>query len=138
MISQLCISEYIILAMLKSEKLIAQLEKRFDPAIAGSHTIAYIFNVTGEEGGIWLLQIGNGKCQFVPQKELPDDPRIPCYITIDTRDLEMILDGRMTAMTATLAGMLAIKGDMNLAMLLVPMLFESRVNSSKNTAKAQA
>ncbi len=127
MISQLCIPEYIILAMLKSEKLIAQLEKRFDPAIAGSHTIAYVFNVTGDEGGIWLLQIDNGKCQFVPQKELPADPRIPCYITIDTRDLEMIVEARMTAMTATLAGMLAIKGDMNLAMLLVPMLFESRL-----------
>lgn len=113
--------------MLKSESLIAQLEKRFDPAIAGKNTIAYVFNVTGEEGGIWLLQISNGECQFVPQKELPEDPRIPCYITIDTRDLEMIVDGRMTAMTATLAGMLAIKGDMNLAMLLVPMFFESRL-----------
>ena len=115
--------------MLKSERLIAQLEKRFDPLIAGKNSIAYIFNVTGDEGGIWLLQIGNGECQFVPQKELPENPRIPCFITIDTRDLEMILDGRMTAMTATLAGMLAIKGDMNLAMLLVPMFFESRLAS---------
>lgn len=111
--------------MLKSQKLIDKLQERFDPAIAGNHTIAYVFNVTGEEGGIWLLQIANKACQFVLQKELPEDPRIPCYITIDIRDLEMILDGRMTAMTATLAGMLAVKGDMNLAMLLVPMFFES-------------
>lgn len=114
--------------MLKSQKLIDQLHARFDPAIAGNHTIAYVFNLTGNEGGIWLLQIGNGACQFVPQKELPQDPRIPCYITIDTLDLEMILDGRMTAMTATLAGMLAVQGDMNLAMLLVPMLFESKIS----------
>lgn len=125
MISQLQVSKYIILAMLKSQKLIDKLQERFDPAIAGNHTIAYVFNVTGEEGGIWLLQIANKACQFVLQQEMPEDPRIPCYITIDTRDLEMILDGRMTAMTATLAGMLAVKGDMNLAMLLVPMFFES-------------
>lgn len=121
--------------LLKSEKLIADLEKRFDPAIAGKHTIAYVFNVTGDEGGIWLLQIGNGACQFLAQKEIPADPRIPCFITIDTRDLEMILDGRMTAMTATLAGMLSVKGDMNLAMLLVPMFFESRI---KRASPAQA
>lgn len=114
--------------MLKSQKLIDKLQKRFDPAVAQNHTIAYVFNVTGDEGGIWLLQIGNGACQFVPQEELPQDPRIPCSITIDTRDLEMILSGRMTAMTATLAGMLAVKGDMNLAMLLVPMFFESKIS----------
>lgn len=122
--------------MLKSQILIDQLQKRFDPAIAGSNTIAYVFNITGEEGGIWLLQIDNGVCKFVPQKELPQDPRIPCFITIDTRDLEMILDGRMTAMTSTLAGMLAVKGDMNLAMLLVPMFFESRLTSSHASAQA--
>lgn len=116
--------------MLKSEKLIAELEKRFDSAVAGKHTIAYVFNITGDEGGIWLLQITNGACQFLPRKEIPGDPRIPCFITIDTRDLEMILEGRMTAMTSTLAGMLAVKGDMNLAMLLVPMFFESRIRDA--------
>jgi len=116
--------------MLKSEKLIAQLNERFDAALAGKNTIAYVFNITGDEGGIWLLQIANGTCQFILQKELPQDARIPCFITIDTRDLEMILDGRMTAMTATLAGMLAVKGDMNLAMLLVPMFFESTKRSA--------
>ncbi len=119
----------------KSEKLIAELKKRFDPAIAGKHTIAYVFNITGDEGGIWLLQIGNGACQFLAQKEMPADLKIPCFITIDTRDLEMILDGRMTAMTATLAGMLSVRGEMNLAMLLVPMFFESRI---KKSAPAQA
>ncbi len=122
----------------KSEKQIQELSKRFDAALAGKNTIAYVFNLTGDEGGIWLLKIENGACQFIPQKEMPfpiDDPRIPCTISIDTRDMEMILDGRMTAMTATLAGMLQVKGDMNLAMLLVPMIFESRI---KDSARAQA
>jgi putative sterol carrier protein len=47
-----------------------------------------------------------------------------CQITIDSDDLHQIISGRMSAMTAALSGVLAIEGELGLAMKLVPIFFE--------------
>ena len=42
----------------------------------------------------------------------------------ERRRLAMIIDGKMSAMTAALSGVLSIEGELGMAMKLVPVFFE--------------
>jgi putative sterol carrier protein len=72
-----------------------------------------------------LTKIANGNVEFEPQ-----DPSSPapadCVISVDAEDLDMIITGKMSAMTAALSGVLAIEGELGLAMQLVPIFFEGQ------------
>lgn len=114
-------------SVLANEK-IEELHKRFDPEAAKNLTATYLITIRGEGGGSWLTKITEGKCEFIAQD--PGDSngkdKADCFISIDADDLEMILEGKMTAMTAALSGILAIEGEMGLAMQLVPVFFKGQ------------
>lgn len=114
-------------SVLANEK-IEQLQKRFNPEAAKNLSATYLITIKGEGGGCWLTKINEGACEFIPQK--PDSQeakdKADCFISIDAEDLEMILAGRMTAMTAAMSGILAIEGELGLAMQLVPVFFEGQ------------
>jgi len=107
---------------------IAELQKRFNSAAAQNITATYLFNVTGEGGGSWLTKIANGKCDFTAVASGGSDkPASPdCTISIDAQDMSMILDGKLSAMTAAMSGVLTIDGEIGLAMQLVPIFFDSQ------------
>lgn len=105
---------------------IEELQKRFRPEAAKNVSATYLISVNGAGGGSWLTKIHNGTCQITPQA---DDPTAQpdCKISINAEDLEMIMNGRMSAMTAALSGMLSIDGELGLAMQLVPIFFDAQV-----------
>ena len=107
---------------------IEELRKKFNPAAAKNVTATYLISVRGDGGGVWLTKIDDGKCEFIRQDgdNLGDEP--DCCISVSAEDLQMIMDGRMSAMTAALSGMLAIEGELGLAMQLVPMFFDGQAS----------
>ena len=109
---------------------INQLSKRFKPEAARDLNLTYLISVKGEGGGNWLIKIADQKCEFVPyddNKSSTEGVASPanCAISIDATDLELIIAGRMSAMTAALSGVLSIDGELGQAMQLIPIFFES-------------
>lgn len=109
---------------------IDELRKRFNPQAAANIDATYLISVRGEGGGTWLVKIANGQCEFIPYASKATDGNSAgtanCAISVDAADLELIISGRLSAMTAALSGVLAIEGELGLAMQLVPIFFESR------------
>jgi hypothetical protein len=102
-----------------------ELRKRFKPENARNLTATYLFIVRGNGGGSWLTKIQQGDLEFEPHD--PEAvPNADCTISVDAEDLELILEGKMSAMTAALSGVLAIEGELGLAMQLVPIFFEGQ------------
>jgi putative sterol carrier protein len=106
---------------LQATDTIDELRRRFKPEAARNLTATYLINVKGQGGGAWLTKINEGKCDIVEHTaNAPAD----CMITIEAEDMHAILTGRMSAMTAALSGVLAIEGELGLAMQLVPIFFD--------------
>jgi putative sterol carrier protein len=108
-------------------KAIEELRKRFKPEAAKNFSATYLIAVHGDDGGVWLTKINDGKLEFIPQEEeekLSIEP--DCKISVSQEDLEAMMNGKLSAMTAALSGMLAIEGELGLAMQLVPIFFEQQ------------
>ncbi len=111
-----------------ANQIIDQLQKRFKSDAARNLNATYLISVRGEEGGNWLVKINDGKCDFVPygnETNGKDEQNANCFISVDAHDLESIINGRLSAMTAALSGVLAIDGELGLAMQLIPIFFET-------------
>jgi putative sterol carrier protein len=104
---------------------IEELRKRFKAENARNLNATYLITVRGDGGGSWLTKIYEGKLEFEAH-DLTAGPAADCIISVDAEDLEMIIDGKMSAMTAALSGVLAIEGELGLAMQLVPIFFEGQ------------
>ena len=107
---------------------IDELRKRFKPAAAKNFSATYLISVQGDGGGLWLTKIIDGTCEFIQQDEESLSFEPDCRISVSAEDLEMIMTGRLSAMTAALSGMLAIEGELGLAMQLMPMFFDGQAS----------
>lgn len=101
---------------------IDELRKRFRPEAARNLTASYLINVRGTGGGSWLTKINEGSCDI---SEYGGAGPADCIISIEAEDMQSILTGRMSAMTAALSGVLQIEGEIGLAMQLVPIFFDA-------------
>jgi putative sterol carrier protein len=108
-----------------SQNTIEELRKRFKPENARNLNATYLITIRGNGGGTWLTKIADGKLEFEP-RDPNTKPQADCLISVDAEDLELIMTGRMSAMTAALSGVLAIEGELGLAMQLVPIFFEGQ------------
>jgi putative sterol carrier protein len=104
---------------------IEELRKRFKPENARNLSATYLITIRGQGGGAWLTKIADGLLEFTPLDETATGTA-DCMISVDAEDLDMIMTGRMSAMTAALSGVLAIEGELGLAMQLVPIFFEGQ------------
>jgi putative sterol carrier protein len=102
-----------------------ELKRRFNSEAAQSLSATYLLNITGLENGPWLTRIDMGRLE-VTQYEHGKSPQPDCCISVSAEDLDMIMSGKLSAMTAALSGMLSIDGELGLAMQLVPIFFEGQ------------
>lgn len=99
-----------------------ELKRRFNAKAAQNLTATYLFRINGLEGGPWLTKINCGELevlQFEPTSNVSPD----CTISVSVEDLQLIMSGKLSAMTAALSGMLSVEGELGLAMQLVPVFF---------------
>lgn len=102
---------------------IEELRKRFNAKAAKNVSATYLLQITGSQGGNWLARIDCGQLELVgfePSHNINPD----CTISVAVEDLQMIMAGKLSAMTAAMSGMLSIDGELGLAMQLVPIFFE--------------
>ncbi len=102
-----------------------ELQKRFNSSAAQNVSATYLLQIGGVEGGPWLTKINLGTLEVTPYED-GISPSPDCTISVSAEDLEMIMAGKLSAMTAALSGMLSIDGELGLAMQLVPIFFEGQ------------
>jgi putative sterol carrier protein len=89
-----------------------------DPAKMKGVSAIYQFELSGDNGGLFHAAVDDGKATIV--EEAHDSPNIT--ITMAADDFDAMLDGKLNATSAFMAGKLKVKGDMSLAMKLQSLL----------------
>lgn len=105
-----------------------ELKKRFNPEAAKNVSATYLLQIAGQGGGSWLTKIDCGVLEVKPYEQGATDP-VDCSISVSVEDLQMIMSGKMSAMTAALSGVLSVDGSLGLAMQLVPIFFDGQNNN---------
>ncbi len=94
-----------------------EMVKHFNPSAASGVAAAYQFEIAGEQGGIWALDIKNSQCQLV----VGGVAKPSVVIALADKDWMAIREGKLNSQMAFMQGKLKIRGDMNLAMKLQTM-----------------
>ena len=89
-------------------------EKFFIPEAAPDLDAVIQYELTGEEGGDYIIAIKDGKCKVTEGKA--ESPVVT--VTADGRDFGDVLLGRANGMQYFMTGKIRLAGDLNLAMKL--------------------
>lgn len=89
-----------------------------DPAKMKGVNAVYQFDLSGDNGGVFNVKVADGSA--VLEEAAHDTPNIT--ITMSADDFAAMLDGKLNATSAFMAGKLKVKGDMSLAMKLQSLL----------------
>jgi putative sterol carrier protein len=89
-----------------------------DPAKMKGVDAVYQFDLSGENGGVFHVKVTEGSA--VLGDEAHENPNITISMSAD--DFANMLDGKLNATSAFMAGKLKVKGDMSLAMKLQGLL----------------
>ena len=91
--------------------------ERFIPSKAEGLNATIQFNLTGDNGGLYWLKIGNGTCEAGEGQA--ENPKMTLKAAAD--DWHAVSSGKLNAMQAFMSGKLKIEGDMGLAMKMQTM-----------------
>ncbi len=94
------------------QDLMAALPGAFRPEKASGVNTRIQFNLSGEGGGMWIVNIADGKCT-VEQGQI-ENPA--ATITANAEDYLAIAQGQMDPVKAFMGGKLSVKGDMGMMM----------------------
>jgi putative sterol carrier protein len=103
------------------QTILANLNKKIeaaDPAKMKGVSAVYQFDLTGDNGGVFHTAVDDGKATVVEAAH--DNPNITISMSAD--DFDAMLEGKLNATSAFMAGKLKVKGDMSLAMKLQSLL----------------
>ncbi|MFV1949997.1 MAG: SCP2 sterol-binding domain-containing protein [Anaerolineales bacterium] len=96
------------------KELVFNHEKAFLPEKAAGLEAVIQYNLTGDEGGDYIITISDDKCKV--EEGLADDPVMT--MTADGVYFRDVLLGREDGMKGFMEGKLQLAGDLNLAMKL--------------------
>ena len=95
-------------------QLIFNHERAFRPETAEGLEANIQYRLTGEEGGDYIIKIGNDQCKVT--EGIAEEPNVT--LTADGRDFADVLLGKANGMQYFMTGKLKLSGDLNLAMKL--------------------
>ncbi len=107
--------------MAEFKTLLDNLNKKIEAADASKMkgvSAVYQFDLSGDNGGVFHAVVDDGKATVVEGAH--DSPNITISMAAD--DFDAMLDGKLNATSAFMAGKLKVKGDMSLAMKLQSLL----------------
>jgi putative sterol carrier protein len=102
------------------EEFFKQLPLKFDAEAAEDLDAVYQFELSGAQGGHYIVTIREGACQVREGRH--EDPHV--ILSMAGEDCVKVLNGELSGPAAAMSGRIRISGDMGLAMQL-RMLFPS-------------
>ncbi|MGA2113071.1 MAG: SCP2 sterol-binding domain-containing protein [Anaerolineales bacterium] len=103
------------MAGLSSKQILEGMAANFLPDKAAGVNAVVQFHLTGEGGGDWVMNLGNGKCTVAPGTA--PTPRLTLTSTLE--DFNSIVTGGLDGMAAFAQGKLKLAGDLGLSMKLM-------------------
>jgi putative sterol carrier protein len=95
-----------------AKEIIEAMPSAFLPERAGGLKATYQFQLTGEGGGNWVLEIANQQCQ-VKEGVVAD---ADATISLAAADYVALVKGELDVMRSFMMGRLKVKGNMGLVM----------------------
>ena len=89
-----------------------EMPKRFDASRAGDMNVSVLFDLSGDDGGKWAVQIADGKCNVVEGGV--DSPT--ASVMMDAGDYKKMTSGDLNPMMAFMSGKIKVDGDLNSVM----------------------
>ena len=96
-------------------KLMDLMPKAFLPEKAAGVEAVIQYHLLGDQGGDWVVKIGNGVCTVTPGTT--EKPNL--MLTAEAADYLQIIAGKLNAMSAFAEGKIKLKGDLALAMKMM-------------------
>ncbi|MCP5097227.1 MAG: SCP2 sterol-binding domain-containing protein [Chloroflexi bacterium] len=93
-------------------EIFANITERFDVEKAKELELTVAFNLTGDDGGQWAVEVANGKANVVEGEV--DNPT--ATIKMDGGDYVKMTKGELNPMMAFMSGKIKVDGDLNSVM----------------------
>ena len=101
--------------MSETRELIEAIPKAFLPEKAGNATARFLLDLSGDEGGQWLLHIAEGTCTVREGGEAKPD----VTIKMDAADFSALFRNQMDPIKAFMSGKIKVAGNVGLVMQLL-------------------
>ncbi len=93
-------------------ELFQRMPAQFDASRAGDMNAAVQFDLSGDDGGKWAVNIADGKCDVVEGGI--DSPT--ASVMMDADDYNKMVSGKLNPMMAFMSGKIKVEGDLNTVM----------------------
>jgi putative sterol carrier protein len=96
-------------------ELLEKMPNAFLPAKAGDAKALIQLDLTGEDGGAWLLDISGGKCAVREEKAAKSD----VTVTMDAADFVAMYSNKLNPVQAFMSGRIKVAGNVGMVMQLL-------------------
>lgn len=97
------------------QEIFAQMPAYFQPEAAGNDQARLQFDLSGEGGGTWSLEVADGQC--LVHEGTVDNPDLTLRMTVS--DFLAMIRGELDSMKAVMSGKIGFKGNITLGMKLL-------------------
>jgi putative sterol carrier protein len=89
-----------------------------EPQRVAGLTARYRFDIAGDGGGVWLLDIEQGRATITRE----DTDQVDVHVGIDSTDLVALAAGQLNGFEAFMSGKIRVQGNMEYGMRLADIL----------------